>query len=146
MKRACGYARTATVIQAGEANSIEEQVRRIEKHCKNKKIKLVDIFSDSGTSGMKTLNRSALNEMLLKCLRDKIDAVIVTESDRVSRNPIDYFYIKDILRKNGVELIILNQPLLNLPSDQNFLDEILMGVNLLNSRLINRRKNQCKNQ
>lgn len=146
MKRAYGYTRTATIKQAGEVNSIEEQVSRIKKHCKNKKIKLVDIFSDSGVSGMETLNKSALNEMLIKCLRDKIDVVIVTENDRISRNPTDYFFIKDILRKNGVELTILNKPSLSSEAQQNFIDELIGAVDAFNSSLKKIGKNQCKNQ
>ncbi|KKS54356.1 MAG: hypothetical protein UV17_C0020G0016 [Candidatus Gottesmanbacteria bacterium GW2011_GWA1_42_26] len=142
MKQAYGYARTATIKQADEANSIEAQISRIEKYCKNKKIKLVDIFSDSGLPSQKILNKSALNEMLLKCIENKIEIVIVTDCDRISRNPTDYFLIRDILRKNGVELTIINKPSLNSQAEQNFIDEILISVNALNSRLKNRRKNQ----
>lgn len=138
MKRAYGYARTATVKQAMEANSIEEQVSRIEKHCKTENIKLIDIFSDSGLSGVNTLNNSALEEMLSDCLeRDNIDAIIITDNDRISRNETDYLFIKNSLESKGVKLIeIGNQhDFEEVPPMEAFINDIIEAVHEYESRI-----------
>ena len=138
MKRAYGYARTATVKQAKEANSIEEQVSRIEKHCMTKNIKLIDIFSDSGLSGVNTLSNSALEEMLSDCLdRDNIDSIIITDSDRISRNEIDYLFIKNSLESKGVELIeIVNQHNFEeVPPMEAFINDIIEAVHEYESKI-----------
>lgn len=138
MIRAYGYARTATVKQAKEANSIEEQVSRIEKHCKNKNIKLIDIFSDSCLSGVNTLNNSALEEMLSDCLeRDSIDAIIITDSDRISRNETDYFFVKNSLESKGVELIEIGNrhDFVEVPPMEAFVNDIIEAVHEYESRI-----------
>ncbi len=135
MKRAYGYARTAT---AKQANSIEEQVSRIEKHCRTENIKLIDIFSDSGLSGVNTLNNSALEEMLSDCLeRDGIDAIIITDSDRISRNETDYLFIKNSLESKGVELIeIGNQhDFEEVPPMEAFVNDIIKAVHEYESKI-----------
>lgn len=138
MKRAYGYVRSAT----GETSHLQLQTLRIADYCKDNNFKLVRTFIDSAKSGLKTLQNSALIEMLARCRKkDKIDAVLVTDIDRISRNGVDYFFIKNELRKTDIKLIPINQPQIDDSSEGRCFEEILAGVNLLYKKVsANKRK------
>lgn len=83
------YARTA---QADEVR-IATQVNLCESYCKYKNYpKVVKIYKDNGKSGL-TENRSAYKR-LLKDIRDgKINVIVVSDFERLTRQPL-YFYHK----------------------------------------------------
>jgi len=138
MKRAYGYVRSAT----GETSHLQLQTMRITDYCKANNFKLVRTFVDPAKSGLKTYQNSALLEMLARCRKkDKIDAVLVTNIDRISRNGIEYFFIKNELKKVDIKLIPINQPLIDDSPEGQCFEEILAGVNLLYKRVsANKRK------
>lgn len=138
MKRAYAYVRSAT----GEKSHLQLQTMRITDYCKANNFKLVRTFVDPTKSGLKTYQNSALIEMLARCRKkDKIDAVLVTDIDRISRNGIEYFFIKNELRKTDIKLIPINQPQIDDSPEGQFFETILACVNTLYKRTsVNKRK------
>lgn len=110
MKQAYGYIRTATVKQAEEPNSLIEQRRRIVGYCVANNLKLVSVFSDSAKSGKNPFKNNSLGNMLSVCRKkDKIDAIVVTDWDRLSRDSYDLYILTGLLAKKGIKLIVLNE-------------------------------------
>lgn len=106
MKRAYGYTRSA----AGETSHIQLQEMRIKDYCTKNNIKLVDIFSDNGKSGLKTFHNKAMNELLSRCFKDgNINAVVAIDSERISRNEFDYLLIKNFLKRKGIEILTIDR-------------------------------------
>lgn len=140
MKRAYGYIRSAT----GEKSHLELQTIRINDYCKANNFELIDVFIDPAKSGLKTYQNSALIEMIARCRKkDKIDAVLVTDIDRISRNGIEYFFIKHELKKTDIKLIPINQPQIDDSSEGQLLEAILAATNALYKEVsaVKRKKN-----
>jgi site-specific DNA recombinase len=81
---AVGYARVSTDEQAREGVSLEAQQSRIRAYAEAKGLALSDILADEGYSG-KNLKRPALQELLARCERGEVGAVIVLKLDRLTR-------------------------------------------------------------
>lgn len=139
MKRAYGYNRSAT----GEKSHLELQAIRIKDYCKTENIKLVNIFTDASKSGSRPFQNNALDEMLSQCRKkDKIDAILVTATDRVSRNETDYYLIRNFLEKKGVELIVLNNQRVDKEASpmETFIDDVMKAVHTYESKVIRARQ------
>lgn len=132
MKRAYGYTRTAI----RETSNIQLQQMRIKDYCKENKIKLVEIFDDNGMSGLRTFRNRGLDEMLSKCRKiDKIDAIIVTDMERFSRNGEDRLLVKKLFERKGIELITLNYPNKIGSPEADLIDEIIDAVRAVEGSL-----------
>jgi DNA invertase Pin-like site-specific DNA recombinase len=100
------YARTATVKQASEDNSIAKQVAACKRFAKRKGwiVRNDSIFADSGKSGLsanlglKTLLRIATTSP------KSFDALLCTAIDRIARNTGLVIRIYRALKKRGVEI------------------------------------------
>lgn len=110
-KRACIYTRVSTAEQANEGYSIEEQERMCRAAIESKDWVYTQTFSDPGISG-RTMERPGLQAMIQTISRHDIDAVVIYKLDRLSRKQRDTMtIIEDILLKNGIALVSLNETL-----------------------------------
>jgi len=139
MKKAVIYCRVSTEEQAKEGYSLDAQKKLCSRFAKGDGYRIAGIYRDEGKSAT-TLNRPALQDLLAKCQQDKsIDAVVVQETDRLARNTKDHLTIRAILKKAGVKLISVAQPMLDDSPEGNMIDTILASVNQFQSD-INGRK------
>lgn len=137
MKRAYGYVRSAT----GEQSHLQLQTIQIEDYCKTNNFKLVRTFVDSAKSGLNVSQNSSLIEMLANCRKkNKIDAVLVTNVDRISRNGVEYLYIKNELKKSNTKIVVINQPLLDDTAEGQFIEKILLSVNTFYRKISTNKK------
>ncbi|MDQ3098257.1 MAG: recombinase family protein [bacterium] len=104
-----------------------------------------EVFTDEAKSGTNT-NRKALDDMLSKCVTGNVDAILVIDTDRLSRNETDHFAIKAILKKANVKLISVNQPMLDDSPEGMFMDTIIAGVNAFQSRMTGRKTSKVMEQ
>ena len=110
-KRACIYTRVSTAEQANEGYSIEEQERMCRAAIESKDWIYTQTFSDPGISG-RTMERPGLQAMIRAIRDNKADAVVIYKLDRLSRKQRDTMtIIEDILLKNGIALVSLNETL-----------------------------------
>lgn len=98
------YGRVSTDEQALRGFSIEAQVDALKDYCKEKGMKIVDIYLDEGISGAKPpLKRPALKRLLEDVEAGKIDMILFTKLDRWFRSVKEYFKVQEILDDNKVE-------------------------------------------
>jgi len=137
MKTATIYSRVSDPGQMGGL-SPELQKELCQKWAKEKGYQVVGVYQDGGRSGTKTVGRDGLEDMIIQCQKEKVNAALVIDTDRIARNEVDHFSIKNELRKGGTQLIAINQPLNDTPEGQ-FLETILAGANAFYSRLLGRK-------
>lgn len=107
MKRAFVYLRVSTGEQA-KGFSLDAQLDEITKYCEDNDIEVVEKFSDS-MSGTKLTERKGMMELLDRIDVDKPTIVIATESDRISRNTMQFGWIDTHLSMKGVKLLLVNE-------------------------------------
>jgi DNA invertase Pin-like site-specific DNA recombinase len=133
MKNALAYARVSTKEQAEKGLSIPAQLKAIREYAKSHGFNILEEFVDMGESA-KTADRPAFKRMIKKCQKDKtIDAVIVHKIDRFSRNNIDFYAYKAILKKEGVRLISATENIEETPSGE-FIENVLVAMAQFYSR------------
>lgn len=138
-KNALIYCRVSTEEQAREGYSLDAQERFCRTYAEQNGFRVLGTYRDEGKSGT-SLDRPALKDLLDRCQReDRIDTILVQETDRLARNTKDHLTIKAILKKAGVRLISIAQPMLDDSPEGNMIDTILASVNQFQSD-INGRK------
>ena len=113
----CGlYARVSTDLQAEVKNgSLDTQIDLLQKYVEIKdstspeeEWKVVAIYREEGKSG-KNVDRPEYQRMVRDIERGKINAVLCTRIDRVSRSIIDFLHFHEFLKENEAIFISLNE-------------------------------------
>lgn len=127
MKNALAYARVSTKEQAEKGLSIPAQLKAIKEYARSHGFRIVEEFVDRGESA-KTADRPEFKKMMKQCQKDKtINAVIVHKIDRFSRNNIDFFAYKAILKKEGIKLLSVTENIEETPSGE-FIENVLVAM------------------
>lgn len=96
-------------------------------------------YRDEAYSGS-SLDRPGLQDLLIRCENDStIKAIVVSESDRLARGNLAYLTIREALKKYGVEIIVVTQPMLDNSPEGEMLSEIFGAVNGFFSKLTTRK-------
>lgn len=106
-KAAVGYARVSTTSESQET-SLPTQRERIKSYCDSRNWTLENFFQDKGASG-KDVERPGFNSLKSFLQNREIDALIVTNLDRFSRNPRDVISEIDWLKEIGVDFVSIDQ-------------------------------------
>lgn len=138
MKTAAIYSRVSSEEQM-KGLSPEVQKEACAKWAKENGYQVLGVFEDGGKSGTKTVGRDGLEDMIIFCQEENVNAALVVDTDRIARNEIDHFFIKNELRKSKTQLIATNQPLVNDSAEGQFFETILAGTNAFYSRLLGRK-------
>lgn len=103
------YIRLSVEDKHFKGNSIENQKLILDDYIsKNADMKLVDTYTDNGSSGM-NYNRPEFQRMLEDIENKKIDCVIVKDLSRLGRNSIDTgFYIERYFIQKKIRFIAVN--------------------------------------
>jgi len=111
-KRAAVYARYSSEEQTG-GESIEYQLEQCKDHITKKGWSLGEVFVDRAKSGTSTYRREAFNRMvaLAKAKDRPFDVVVAWSTSRFGRNMDECAVNKAFLRKHGVEVQFVSQPL-----------------------------------
>ncbi len=110
----CGlYTRVSTHMQADVANgSLVTQKSRLEEFVKYKKIsseeewEIIGVYTDGGLSGKDT-DRPELKRLIEDVKTKRINTVVVTKIDRISRSVVDFSQLWKVFEKQGVQFISL---------------------------------------
>jgi DNA invertase Pin-like site-specific DNA recombinase/uncharacterized Zn finger protein (UPF0148 family) len=139
MEKAFIYCRVSTEEQAEKGYSLDAQAKYCRDFAVRNGYEVAGVYRDEGRSGT-NLNRPALKDLLLRVQEDKsIKAIIIQETDRLARNTKDHLTVRALLRKAGVKLISVAQPMLDDSPEGNMIDTIIASVNQFQSD-INSRK------
>ena len=109
------YIRVSTHDQ--EELSPDSQERILRDYAKNNNIVLEQIYIDSGISGRKAEKRPAFQEMIAraKSKEHPVDVLLVWKFSRFARNQEESIVYKSLLKKAGVEVISVSEPLVDGP-------------------------------
>lgn len=133
MERLCGlYARVSTDMQANKQDSsVDTQISRMKsfityKTSSNDIWKIKKIYAEKGKSGKNT-NRPQLQSLFNDIKQGKINTVVCSKIDRISRSLIDFYKMTDLFDKHNIEFISL---------DENFDTSTPMGKAALKITLV----------
>lgn len=117
MKTAAAYIRVSDERQ--DEFSPDSQLKLIREYCLRNDIALPDelIFYDDGISAKSSKNRKQFNEMIaLSKQKDKpFQLIVVWKFSRFARNQEESIVYKSLLKKNGVDVISVSEPISDNP-------------------------------
>ena len=94
------YTRVSTEEQAVHGVSLIAQENALMEYAKKHDYKVVDVYSDEGLSAT-TLDRPGLQRLLEDVRQGRIDLILITKLDRLSRGVANYYKIADVLENNN---------------------------------------------
>ncbi len=95
------YVRVSTEEQAINGDSLRTQREELTKYALANNLHIYSIYEDDGFSAT-NLKRPALQRLLKDVEQGKINRILITKLDRLSRGVRNYYKILDILDENGV--------------------------------------------
>ena len=101
-----GYVRVSHEEQKKFGYSIQAQIQEIENWCKDNDYKLINMYIDEGYSAS-NMKRPKLQEMLNDL--PKLDVIVFTRLDRLSRNVFEANKMLDLFKKNDTDMIAINE-------------------------------------
>lgn len=108
MMRAVIYARYSSDSQRDE--SIDGQIRECTEYAQYHDISIINFYVDRAFSA-KTDDRPSFLQMVKDSAKHQFDIVLVWKLDRFARNRFDSANYKRILKKNGVKLVSIKEPI-----------------------------------
>lgn len=129
------YIRVSTDEQATKGYSLRTQEERLVKYCASNEIEIIDIISEDYSA--KTFKRPSWSKLVtdLKHSKKRPDLIIFTRWDRFSRNAADAYYMITYLRKLGIEVKGIDQPLdLSIPENKIMLALYIAASEVENDR------------
>lgn len=121
-----GYARVSTEEQAIGSHALEQQIQRL------KDAGATQVFSDV-ISGSKN-DRKQYNQVLKLIAENKVDKVIATRWDRLTRNEEGYQYLKSLFRDSNVILELLDQGIVDLSTACGELNADIQAIMAVHER------------
>lgn len=110
--RGVAYARYSTDMQ--DADSIEAQLRDIEKFALQNGITVVKKYIDEAYTG-KTANRPEFLQMIEDSKHNQFDCIVVHKVDRFARDKYDSAIYKSQIKRRGIKIFYAAQPLADNP-------------------------------
>lgn len=101
------YVRVSTTQQV-EKESLSTQESRLRAYCQANGFTVHKVYKDAGVSA-KDMDRPALETLKEDCRRGKIQTVVVTALDRITRSLRDMHKLVDFFAENGVRFISITQ-------------------------------------
>lgn len=111
MRTAVAYIRVSTDGQ--DEYSPDAQKRLIKEYAKNNNMLLTNVFEDIGISGTRASKRPQFQEMIaLSKQKDcTFDTILVWKFSRFARNQEESIVYKSMLKKNGIDVISVSEPM-----------------------------------
>ncbi len=115
------YARVSSERQAEKDLSISAQLKALRKFAADKEYDIVQEFIDEAESA-RTANRPEFQRMisLSKSKEKPFDVILVWKLSRFARNRKDSIIYKSLLRKHGIQVISINEPVDDSPAGALF--------------------------
>ncbi len=100
------YIRVSTEKQADYGLSLEAQESELRRFASDRKWEVIDLYVDGGFSGKSTDQRPAYQQMIGDIERGRIDTILVTKMDRLTRSVRNLCDINDTLLKTGKAALV----------------------------------------
>ncbi|PUT38751.1 recombinase [Legionella taurinensis] len=136
------YCRVSTDKQVREGNGLAGQEKRCQDFAKQNGLIVDKVFRDAGYSGA-LMNRPSIHALLQHISKNNGGfVVIIDDLSRLSRDNVDYYFLKNVVESSGNELRCVNMILEKTP-DGEFRELLMVGFSQLErkkntERVINR--------
>lgn len=130
-----GYVRSARK----NSRSIKGQEKNIKEYCDKQLLDLDQIISDNGQSG-NSLNRPGLTKLLKMVVKYDVCRVICVDGTRLSRNMMEYLYLKSYFKQHETDLIFTNTSPEEEEHTSKLMDELMLVIDSLSPRIKSVRK------
>ena len=125
------YARVSTYKQK---NDLTNQIELVKKYCDKNKLIYDKIISDI-SSGL-DLNRTNFSKLLDEILHYKIDTIIISHKDRLTR--LSFSILEYIFSKFGTKIIVLNKP--DKYFDNEYFNDLLTLMHSFSTKFYSKRR------
>ncbi len=135
MANAIIYTRVSTDEQADRGYSLRHQKDVLEKYCAIKNINIIAHYEEDHSA--KTFNRPEFNKLLeyVRKHKHEVDKLLVLKWDRFSRNATDAHNMLRDLRKLGIAVDAIEQPIdMSIPENKLMLSIFLTTPEIENDR------------
>jgi len=123
MKKTVAYMRMSTDKQE---YSIDSQFRLIKSFAKHNGYNLINTYIDEGISGRNAEKRPAFMRMIEDSSKNMFEYVLIYDSSRFARNLEQSIVYKSLLKRNGVTLISITEPIID--DDTSLITDALLGA------------------
>lgn len=128
------YARVSTISQKSD---LANQLEALNSFCMNSGIQVDGVFQDVA-SGISFENRKQFFELLDDVLEYKVEKVVITYKDRLSRVGFDLFY--HLFRKFGTEIIVASQLGSEKLDSEEIFEEIVSLLHCYSMKMYSKRR------
>lgn len=129
------------VSSSSQKKDLQNQIDTLQQFCNKNGIKIHNVYQDI-CSGM-NFERPDFQKMMDEILEYKIDKVYVTYKDRLSR--ISFNMFKDLFKKYGTEIIVLNEIDNPKEIEKEIFEEIISLIHCFTMKMYSsRRKEKLK--
>lgn len=128
------YARVSTTSQKSD---LANQLESLHSFCMNSGIQVDGVFQDIA-SGISFENRKQFFELLDDVLEYKVEKVVITYKDRLSRIGFDLFY--HLFRKFGTEIIVASQLGSEKLDSEEIFEEIVSLLHCYSMKMYSKRR------
>ncbi len=113
------YARVSSDQQAEKNNSIPSQLRLLHEYALKRNMEVVKEYVDEGESAL-SINRPAFLEMIAETKKKfpLFQVILVWKLSRFARNRQDSIIYKSMLKKRGIEVTSISEPIDDTPQGQ----------------------------
>ena len=129
------YARVSTKKQK---NDLKNQIELLKNFCFQNGYTINEVYSDIA-SGITFENRIDLFKLIDEIINNKIEKVIITYKDRLSRTGFDFF--KTLFNKFGCEIIVISEVGSNKLDREEIFEEIISLLHCYSMKMYSKRKN-----
>lgn len=128
------YARVSTTSQKSD---LANQLESLNSFCMNSGIQVDGVFQDIA-SGISFENRKQFFELLDDVLEYKVEKVVITYKDRLSRVGFDLFY--HLFRKFGTEIVVASQLGSEKLDSEEIFEEIVSLLHCYSMKMYSKRR------
>jgi predicted site-specific integrase-resolvase len=128
------YARVSTPAQKSQ---LDNQIEMIKLYCFSKGIKIDGVYSDVA-SGISYDKRKSFFEMLDLILENKVEKIIITYKDRLSRIGFNLFV--NLFKKFGCEIEVISEVGSKKLDSEEIFEEIVSLLHCYSMKMYNSRK------
>lgn len=129
------YARVSTKKQK---NDLKNQIELLKNFCFQNGYTINEIYSDIA-SGITFENRIDLFKLIDEIINNKIEKIIITYKDRLSRIGFDFF--KTLFNKFGCEIIVISEVGSNKLDREEIFEEIISLLHCYSMKMYSKKKN-----
>ena len=130
------YARVSTKKQK---NDLKNQIELLKNFCFQNGYAINEVYSDIA-SGITFENRIDLFKLIDEIINNKIERIIITYKDRLSRIGFDFF--KTLFNKFGCEIIVISEVGSNKLDREEIFEEIISLLHCYSMKMYSKRKNK----